>query len=65
VIDVGYGREEIAAGIRQALSPEFRASLVGLVNLYGDGHAAERIVRRLKEVELDDRLFRKRFYEER
>jgi len=65
VIDVGYGRQEIVAGIRRAISPEFRASLVGLVNLYGDGHAAERIVRRLKEVELDDRLFRKRFYEER
>ena len=65
VIDVGYGRQEIVAGIRRAISPEFRASLVGLVNLYGDGHAAERIVRRLKEVELDDRLFRKQFYEER
>jgi len=65
VIDVGYGRQEIVAGIRRAISPEFRASLVDLVNLYGDGHAAERIVRRLKEVELDDRLFRKRFYEER
>ncbi len=63
VIDVGYGREEIVAGIRKALSPEFRASLADLTNPYGDGHAAERIVRRLKEVELNDQLLRKRFHE--
>lgn len=64
VIDVGYGRAEIVAGIRKALSPEFHASLADLVNPYGDGHAAERIVQRLKEVELDDRLLIKRFYEQ-
>jgi len=63
VIDVGYGRDEIIAGIRKATSPEFRAGLADLVNPYGDGHAAERIVQRLKEVELNDRLLRKRFYE--
>ncbi len=63
VIDVGYGREEIVAGIRKAISPEFRAGLTDLVNPYGDGHAAERIVRRLKEVELNDQLLRKKFHE--
>lgn len=64
VIDVGYSRAEIVAGIRKALSPEFRASLADLKNPYGDGHAAERIVQRLKEVELDDRLLLKRFHEQ-
>lgn len=63
VIDVGYGREEICAGLARALSPEFRGGLAGLVNPYGDGHASERIVKRLKEVELGDRLLRKVFYE--
>jgi UDP-N-acetylglucosamine 2-epimerase len=61
VIDAGYGREAIVAAIRRALSPEFRASLAGLHNPYGDGHAAEKIVRALSEVELGDRLVTKRF----
>ena len=63
VIDVGYSREEILAGIEKAVSPQFRASLDDLVNPYGDGHAAERIVDRLAQVELDDHLLLKRFYE--
>jgi UDP-hydrolysing UDP-N-acetyl-D-glucosamine 2-epimerase len=61
VIDVGNRREEIAAGIRRALEPGFRASLRGLVNPYGDGHAAPRIARVLREAELGPRLIRKRF----
>jgi UDP-hydrolysing UDP-N-acetyl-D-glucosamine 2-epimerase len=61
VIDVGHGREEIAAGIRRALAPGFRAGLRGLVNPYGDGHAAPRIARVLRETELGPRLVRKRF----
>jgi len=61
VIDVGYEREEILSGIRKALSSEFRASLCGLVNPYGNGRAAEVIVQHLKEAVLDDRLLLKHF----
>lgn len=63
VLDVGYTRAEILKGIEQAVSPEFRATLSDMINPYGDGHAAERIVERLKRVELDDGLFLKRFHE--
>ena len=56
VVNVG-----ILAGIRRALAPEFRASLHGLVNPYGDGRASPRIARVLREVELGPRLIRKRF----
>lgn len=63
VIDVGYGQEEIQSGIRRALQPEFRASLADLVNPYGDGHASEKIVERLRAVKIDDALLVKRFYE--
>jgi UDP-hydrolysing UDP-N-acetyl-D-glucosamine 2-epimerase len=65
VIDVGYGREEILQGMRTVLSAGFRTSLADLVNPYGDGHAAERIVERLADVELGDRLIRKRFHHTR
>lgn len=61
VIDVGYRREEIARGLARALDPAFRAALRGVPNPYGDGHAAEVIVNRLKETSLDERLIRKRF----
>lgn len=54
-------RAAITAAIRQALRPKFRKSLRGMRNLYGDGHAAERIVDVLKTAELDG-LVRKKFY---
>ncbi|MCL0053827.1 UDP-N-acetylglucosamine 2-epimerase [Dehalococcoidia bacterium] len=62
VINVGHQRKEIQDGIQTALAPEFRNSLKGLANPYGDGHAAERIVTRLKAVELNEELLKKRFH---
>ncbi len=61
VIDTGCSRSEIAQAIACAVSSEFHRKLDGLENPYGDGHAASRIVERLKTVALDDRLIRKRF----
>jgi UDP-hydrolysing UDP-N-acetyl-D-glucosamine 2-epimerase len=43
VIDVRDDRAAIADGIARALAPAFRASLDGLANPYGDGHAGPRI----------------------
>ncbi len=63
VIDCGYDAAGIVRAIQKAISPAFRRSLRGLRNPYGDGRAAERIVKRLEAVDLDDRLLRKRFYE--
>ncbi|MGH7304919.1 MAG: UDP-N-acetylglucosamine 2-epimerase [Candidatus Rokuibacteriota bacterium] len=61
VIDVGHGRAEISTGIASALEPAFRRSLTGLRNPYGDGRAAPRIVRVLRDLELGPGLIRKRF----
>ncbi|MFQ6029780.1 MAG: UDP-N-acetylglucosamine 2-epimerase [Dehalococcoidia bacterium] len=61
VIDVGYHRDHIIQGIKQATSPEFRSAVAGQPNPYGDGHAAKVIVKRLQEVALDDRLIVKKF----
>ncbi len=63
VIDVSCSRAEILEGIREAVSPEFRRGLCDLVNPYGDGHAARRIVEKLKEVSVDEKLLLKRFHE--
>jgi len=40
VIDVGYPRAEIVAGIQRSVAPEFRTGLPERANPYGDGHAA-------------------------
>lgn len=61
VIDVEPDARAIGEAITRATSAGFRQSLNGLVNPYGDGRAAERIVETLKRVELGPRLLVKRF----
>jgi UDP-hydrolysing UDP-N-acetyl-D-glucosamine 2-epimerase len=60
VVDVAPEREAIARGLARALSADFRAGLRGLPNPYGDGRAAPRIVRLLRDTPLDARLLQKR-----
>lgn len=65
VIDVGYSRDEIARGIEKALDPDFRKGLRDLTNPYGAGDAAEKIVERLKTVNLTDgNILSKRFHDQ-
>ena len=65
VIDVGYGRDEILAGLKRALAPEFRAEVQSMQNPYRAPQrtAAAIIVERLRDVTLDDRLLIKRFHD--
>jgi len=59
VIDVPPSADGIVSGIECARSAEFRNSLAGMTNPYGDGHASERIVGVLSSVPLDSRLLMK------
>lgn len=54
VLDVGYNADDIAQAVVRATSDEFRASLEGVINPYGDGRAAGRILEALAN--LPDRL---------
>jgi UDP-hydrolysing UDP-N-acetyl-D-glucosamine 2-epimerase len=64
VIDVGYSRAEIIDGIKKALQPAFRNGLRNLINPYGTGDAAEKIVERLKTVVLtDEMILSKKFHD--
>jgi UDP-N-acetylglucosamine 2-epimerase (non-hydrolysing)/GDP/UDP-N,N'-diacetylbacillosamine 2-epimerase (hydrolysing) len=60
VIDAAPVAEEIVAAVERARGEEFRRSLVGMANPYGDGHAAERIVEVLTSVALGPELLIKR-----
>lgn len=59
VINVGYGREEVAGGLKRAMSAEFRELARRGSNPYGDGRASERIVSILKNTIIDEKLLRK------
>lgn len=60
VIQAVEERQAVAEAIREAVTPRFRASLVGMTNPYGDGSSAARIAQALLEAPLD-RLLRKPF----
>jgi UDP-N-acetylglucosamine 2-epimerase (non-hydrolysing)/GDP/UDP-N,N'-diacetylbacillosamine 2-epimerase (hydrolysing) len=60
VIDVEPAVESILAGIARARSQEFRKSLEGMTNPYGDGHAAERIAGVLAGAPLGEKLLMKK-----
>jgi UDP-N-acetylglucosamine 2-epimerase (non-hydrolysing)/GDP/UDP-N,N'-diacetylbacillosamine 2-epimerase (hydrolysing) len=60
VLDADANSSSILQKMAIARSEAFRASLAGMENPYGDGHAAERIVRVLTDAPLGDRLLIKR-----
>jgi UDP-hydrolysing UDP-N-acetyl-D-glucosamine 2-epimerase len=60
VIEAAPEAGSIIEAVGKAQSAEFRASLQGMSNPYGEGHAAERIVQVLTTVPLSEELLRKR-----
>jgi UDP-hydrolysing UDP-N-acetyl-D-glucosamine 2-epimerase len=60
VLDAAPDRGDILSKIAEARSGAFRTSLAGMTNPYGDGHAAETIVKVLTTVPLSDKLLVKR-----
>jgi UDP-N-acetylglucosamine 2-epimerase (non-hydrolysing)/GDP/UDP-N,N'-diacetylbacillosamine 2-epimerase (hydrolysing) len=60
VLDAEPEALAIRAKIAEAASPSFRESLVGMINPYGDGHAAEKIVQVLTGTPLTEDLIVKR-----
>jgi len=64
VIDVGHNKEEIAKAIKLGMSDSFKAKLSTCKNPYGDGHASERIVKVLGEIDLSKKILQKKMMEE-
>jgi UDP-hydrolysing UDP-N-acetyl-D-glucosamine 2-epimerase len=61
VLDVPPKRNAILSGIAQVLSPSFGASLISLMNPYGDGHTSQRVVTILGNLPSRQELMTKRF----
>jgi UDP-hydrolysing UDP-N-acetyl-D-glucosamine 2-epimerase len=62
VIDTAYDRQSIMDSISTSVSLQFHEKLKGMMNIYGDGLAADRIVSELQKVELNHLLLLKRFH---
>jgi len=63
IIDVpACKKQDIVKAISKAMSDDFRSSLKGLKNPYGEGKASEKIMQVLKTVELRG-ILKKEFYE--
>lgn len=60
VLDAAPETEAILQAIEKGLSADFRQSLSGMTNPYGDGHASERIAEILCSATLGDELLIKR-----
>ena len=60
ILDAAPNRADILAKVALARSYEFRRSLAGMQNPYGDGHASETIVRVLTTVSLGEGLLIKK-----
>ncbi|MEM7240630.1 MAG: UDP-N-acetylglucosamine 2-epimerase [Pseudomonadota bacterium] len=64
VIDVsGLSYSEVCEAIAKAKSAEFRSSLNGMTNPYGDGRASTKTLETLKTVPLGEELKLKKFHE--
>ena len=60
IIDTAADPEAIVAAVERARSAEFRRSLSGMVNPYGDGTAAKKIVETIASTDLGERLLIKK-----
>jgi UDP-N-acetylglucosamine 2-epimerase (non-hydrolysing)/GDP/UDP-N,N'-diacetylbacillosamine 2-epimerase (hydrolysing) len=56
VLDAAADAEDIVNKLKMAMSAEFRSSLNGMSNPYGEGHAAEKIAEVLATVTLEQIL---------
>lgn len=61
VIDTPNDRKEILTAIESALSPDFIQSLEGMINPYGDGTAAVKLVQAMKQSFRQKNLLIKKF----
>jgi len=66
VIDTGYSYSAIEKGIRKAFSKKFKNRLKTIKNpydLYGDGKTCYRIKEKLKQININDDLIKKTFFD--
>ena len=61
IICTSQSHDSISKGIEKALRPSFRKHLSNIKNPYGRGNTAEKIVKTLSGLKIDEKLLKKRF----
>ena len=62
IIDCNPNKRDIINAFEKLYSKEFQSILKGTINPYGDGNASEKIIKRIKEIDLKD-ILKKPFYD--
>lgn len=62
IIQADNSIDSIVKGIEKAMSLEFKREVVHTKSLYGEGNTSNQIVKMLKEVDIDERLLKKRLF---
>ena len=63
VIHSGFDKEEILKKIKFLLENDlFRKKLKTCKNIYGNGKSAEKIIKKLKQIDISSNILQKRFY---
>ena len=63
IINCGEQSKDIIRALRNALSNEHKEICQKVISPYGDGHAAERIAKKIVEAVMDGRIdLKKKFY---
>lgn len=64
IINCGTTAKEIVAAVKQAISEEHRKNCKKVISPYGDGHASERIAKKVVEIVMEEKIdLKKRFYD--
>lgn len=64
IINCNPVKEEIITAIEKSLSEEFNEGLCKMKNPYGDGIASKKIIKIIKEILIDDKIYlKKKFYD--
>lgn len=56
IVNADYNRKSICDAVTKAMSAEFKVKMKDCVNPYGDGKSAQRIVKVLADIKIDDNL---------
>jgi len=60
IIDTGYDKDSIIAGIKKVDDPKFKAKVKKMKYLFGNGTAAQQMIKVIEEIKLDQNILRKK-----
>lgn len=60
IISCSNDSKDIISAVNKSLSSEFKGKVKNVKSLYGEGSTSEEIVKVLKQIDIDDKLLKKK-----